>query len=176
MYMPYTTHPKMPRIRMDAVVLLGIRLEYKRGRPTLRFQPKHGGTLVETLVRLPQSENPPHQIFPSAPFATSAFPGVGWNDHPVSQGASQMRGSDPSPYAKGWHCREHFFGEADYRLRVLRGYPTVRWRARLEIKPPVKTRPVLDGRVCLLCFHPENRCPFAGLSADKLIRTAGWRN
>jgi hypothetical protein len=44
------------------------------------------------------------------------------------------------------------------RLRVLRGYPTVRWRAWLEIKTPVKTRPVLiAGRARSRSYRVANR-------------------
>jgi hypothetical protein len=37
--------------------------------------------------------------------------------------------------------------EFAYFLRVLRGYPTVRWRAWLEMSPEVRTRPVPNWRL-----------------------------
>ena len=45
------------------------------------------------------------------------------------------------------------------RLRVLRRYPTVRWRAWLEISPEVKTRPVLN--CCFVSASPALLRPSA---------------
>ena len=46
-----------------------------------------------------------------------------------------------------WCSEDREPQETRLRLRVLRGYPTVRWRAWLEISPEVKTRPVLNCRL-----------------------------
>jgi hypothetical protein len=62
---------------------------------------------------------------------------------------------------------------------VLRGYPTVRWRAWLEISPEVKTRPVLNCRLenVVVDKSPLHQPPFnrRGHACSLLTRTTSGR-